>query len=270
MKQSKRLFTILWVSLALIGCASPADPLPASGPAVPASNPGTELTDALIYAGPGTWSQEITELANVLYQHGSTYVQMGAQELEALSVEQLARFRLIIVPGGDAWVFTHSLTGSARARLRTAVRERGLSYLGFCAGAWIAVTPEATINDNSYGVGIVTGPIQEHSYLEKEGRQFALSRAQFPDGTQRELLWYGGPVTPKIPGGVVAKYADGTPAITQMRAGNGFVIISGLHPAISRETLLELNLLQLEAVAPEFAWRLIEAGLKRKELPAFP
>ncbi|OFY98815.1 MAG: hypothetical protein A2070_10415 [Bdellovibrionales bacterium GWC1_52_8] len=264
-----RAFAIV-IFFAIAGCSYPKGDSPGGTPPAPASNPGRERTDALIYSGPGSWGLEVETLSSILYEHGATYQQVSGQELDSFSLEQITKFRLLIFPGGDAWTLTRNLRGSTRNRLRIAVREHGLSYLGFCAGAWAAITPDPVVDDQSYGFGIVTGPIQEQSYLQRQGREYALSLAQFPDGRSRELLWFGGPVTPAIPGGVIARYPDGKPAITQLRAGRGFVLLSGFHPAITREILQELGLNKLEAVAPAFAWQMIQAGLSQRDLPAFP
>ncbi len=100
------------------------------------------------------------------------------------------------------------------------------------------------------------------------GKPFALDEAQFADGTRRKLLWYGGPVTPEIPGGVIARYSDGSPAISQMQSGKGFVIISGLHPAATKSILDWLGIRDQEAIAPEFAWELLRAVIQGKALSA--
>ena len=51
--------------------------------------------------------------------------------------------------------------------------------------------------DVSYGLGIVAGPELEYYYLENQGTEIAMTLASFPDGSKRDLLWYGGPVTPR-------------------------------------------------------------------------
>lgn len=266
-----RIFAYLLIALTLTGCAipngeSPQPPPPAS----PVSFRGTDHTQVLIYGGANSWRPEIETLKSILFSHQVTYDEASSEQLNAMSLDEMANYNLLIVPGGNAYAITDSLNAKTRTRLREAVQQQGLSYIGFCAGAWIAVVPAPPVGqDLSYGLGLVDGPIQEHTYLEKQGREFGLSRASFPDGTQRELLWYGGPVTPNVPGGVVAKYADGTPAITQMAAGSGHVIISGLHPAINQLVMSSLGLSSPDAIAPEFAWKLLDAGIHKTNLPAF-
>jgi glutamine amidotransferase-like uncharacterized protein len=224
----------------------------------------------LIYSGEGSWGSEVESLEAILYSHGTTYQSVNASELDQLSLDQLSAYALIIFPGGDAPTVARNLSRETHARLRAAVQISGISYLGFCAGAWLAVSPApAPGQDVSYGLGVVDGPIQSPNYLSKQGLEFAIVRAQFPGGRERELLWYGGPITPDLPNGVIAKYPDGTPAITQIHSGNGFVIVSGLHPTATGPILDVLGLSAPEAIAPDFAWALLDSAIRQKELPAF-
>jgi len=190
--------------------------------------------------------------------------------LDSMPLDELSKYALMIFPGGDAPTITKSLTADTHAKLREAVQKRGVDYLGFCAGAWLAISPAPQPGEDVfYGIGVVAGPIQQQNYLYKEGREFAIAKASFPDGTHRDLLWYGGPITPDIPGGVLAKYPDGTPAITQINSGEGLVIVAGLHPTANLAILNVLGLSDPEAIAPDYAWKLIAAGIHHTPLPAF-
>jgi glutamine amidotransferase-like uncharacterized protein len=255
-----------------VSCAMPlGDPPPA---AVLQKPPHSHLNggqaNVLIFAGASSWSAEIDSLAAILLAHGSSYQEVSSEELNQMTLDQIAQYSLLVVPGGDAPTLTNSLTPQTHAALREAVQHRGVSYLGFCAGAWAAISPApAPGEDAAYGLSIVDGPIQQPNYLDQEGMKFAISRAQFPNKTQRDLLWYGGPITPDSPGGVIARYPDGTPAITQLWSQKGFVIVSGLHPAATPDILSALGLSDGEAVDPDFAWALLDAGIRQIPLPAF-
>ncbi len=259
----------------LSACAMPLDSPkpqlpPVTGDRPPFSHRTGDHTDVLLFSGASSWSAEVDSLARILLSHGTTYQEVTSAELDGMSTDEISKYSLLIVPGGNAPVLTGSLSAATHAKLRTAVQERGLDYLGFCAGAWAAIAPAPEPGkDTTYGLGVVNGPIQQPNYLEKQGLEFAISHASFPNGTQRDLLWYGGPMTPDLPGGVVAKYADGTPAVTQIWSGQGFVIVSGLHPAINPFILNALGLSDTDAIDPEFAWQLIEAGLRQIPLQAF-
>jgi glutamine amidotransferase-like uncharacterized protein len=205
-----------------------------------------------------------------LFRNGATYEDTDSTALNKLSAEDIRHYRLIIFPGGDAITVTNNLTIETHERLRKAVQELGLNYLGFCAGAWMAVAPAPVgTNDVGYGIGVVDGPILQPNYLAKEGLHYAITKAHFPDGSTRDQLWYGGPITPDIPGGVIAKYPNNTPAISQIRSGKGLVILSGLHPTATKEVLNNLGLYNKAAIAPDLAWKILNAGIQGVPLPSF-
>ncbi len=274
--KARSSYVVTMLPLIALGaaCAMPADPPPGTSE-IPSPPPSftreNDRTEALIFNGASAWPAEVNSLASALYSHGITYVETSSSELDSMSLDELSNFSVLIFPGGDAATMTESLSKETHARLREAVQKRGTDYLGFCAGAWAAVAPApAPGHDVAYGFGIVDGPIQSQTSLYKEGREFALTNASFPDGTHRELLWYGGPITPDRPGGVIAKYADGTPAITQIRSGKGFVIVSGLHPFATQAVFEALGLVNPDGTAFDLAWEMLDAVLHQKPMPAFP
>jgi glutamine amidotransferase-like uncharacterized protein len=262
------------LSLALptfFGCAKAGDPARAKSDVRPASSfRGNANGSALIFDGDSIWSSEVDSLATTLQSHQVSYIEVDSKGLDQMSLDQLSSFSLLIVPGGYAPTITASLSAQTHARLREAVQVRGMSYLGFCAGAWLAVAPApASGQDVVYGVGLVDGPVLQENYLEKQGLEFKIVPADFPGGAKRDLLWYGGPVTPETPGGVVARYPDGTAAITQVRSGQGFVTLSGLHPTATPAILGVLGLSDPDAVAPDLSWQLLDSSLRQSPLPAY-
>lgn len=263
---SIRSYFILLCMLAFVGCHLKSAP-----PKVPTNNRKvTDKTEVLIYSGIGTWVSEVRSIEEVLFAHGSTYAEIDAPGLDEISLEELKTYRLLIIPGGDATVVTDSLSSETHTKLRTAVQVHGLNYLGFCSGAWLAVAPAPLPGEDvSYGIGLVDGPLLTENYLAQKGLKNGLSNAIFPDGSRRNLLWSGGPITPDGPGRVIVKYEDGTPAISQIWSGKGLVIVSGLHPAVSKAVLLNLNLPNKEALAPDFAWILLDAAIRQKPLRSF-
>ena len=67
-------------------------------------------------------------------------------------------------------------------------------------------------------------------------------------------IWYGtGPGDPGHPGGVVARYPDGNPAITELWSGNGFVVLWGVHPTATASTLSSLGVSSSDGTHPETA-----------------
>lgn len=258
-----RLCNIILVAIFLTACQLQSPP--AKVKTAPDNNPGTDHTDVLIYSGEGSWGDEVDSLAEILYAHGRTYVEWDEDQLNKASEEDIKKFSLILFPGGDSDLVTKYLSLETRNRIRKAVREEGLNYLGFCAGAWAVISPEK----DAYGFRLLEGDYLQQTPYFKKGLEFSLAKAEFPDGRRRDLLWFGGPITPDIPGGVVARYPDGKPAISQMYAGRGFVVISGLHPAANKIILNKIELYNKEAIAPTYAWKLIDAALNVKPLPTF-
>lgn len=250
-------------------CVRPSAPTPDAAPDSYQSASASK-TDFLIYEGPGSWRAELRSLKNILYSNGATYETLSPDKINRLSRKDFEKYNAIMFVGGNARTVRKNLSKDTRALIREAVQMQGLNYLGFCAGAWLAVAPEPSLNEDVVaGIGVVSGPLLNITSLEKQGLHYSLDKSIFPDGSRKNLLWYGGPITPDIPGGVIAKYSDGTPAISQIRSGRGMVIISGLHPAATRSILRSINLEDREAIDPVFTWDLLKATINGTSLPAF-
>lgn len=258
-----------------MGCALPSGESNPLGVLTPPPSFGeTEKKEVLLLSSEGTWQAEVESLAYILYHHGTSYREISSRELNQLPLKTLLEFKLFIIPGGNSAHILQSLSIPTRIKLRSAVRTHGLNYLGLCAGAYLAVSPdprpgeklEASLRDS---LGLVNGPYLTPAHLAQSGQSVVLDSALFPDGSTQELLWYGGPETPFFPGGVIAQYSDQTPAITQIQSEQGLVVISGLHPSITPWTLNQLNLRPQSKSAPEFTWRLLKAALNDRKLPTF-
>lgn len=195
---------------------------------------------------------------------------MTSDELDRMSLDELSQFKMLIFPGGGGSTQANSLGADTHARLRAAVQERGVSYIGFCAGAFIAVAPAPESGkDVSYGFGIVNGPFLDYYYLENQGKLISMTLESFADGTKRDLLWYGGPVTPNTAGGVVAKYPNGDPAITQIWSGKGFVMLSAIHPAAPQRIRDLYGLRDSDGLDYELTWKLLDSAINQRPLQAF-
>ena len=255
--------------LGLISCVKPVAEAPIEINA-PESMVGSNRTDVLIYSGPGSWRAEVEALKVILFTHGASYETLTPEQINNLSLQDLTKYRAILFAGGDAPTVRRVLSTETHARIRDAVQKKGLNYLGFCAGAWLAVAPAAKPGEDViYGLGVVNAPVLKLNYLSLQGSHYALDNSLFPNGIQKKLLWYGGPVTLDLPGTVVAKYSDGTPAISQVKSGEGLVIMSGLHPAVTKSILNYVGLYDRQAIDPDFAWDLLEAVITQKKLATF-
>ena len=252
-----------------------------SGSAVPGQNPlglnapahpvaRNYSTDALIFAGSGTWATEVNNLQNILTGAGASFQVVSSAQLDAMALDDLAKFGVMIFPGGAGGTEAGGLSADTHARLRAAVQERGVGYVGFCAGSFIAEAPApAAGGDVSYGLGVVNGPVLDYYFLENQGTDIAMTLLSFGDGTQKDILWYGGPVTPNVAGGVIAKYPDGNPAITELWSGNGYVVLSGVHPTADQATLTAVGMTSTDGIHQSTAWQLIHAAMLQQPLPAF-
>ena len=244
----------------LIACNAPssgtpgdASPLAASSQETPASAQSTAIpptaatppvpvrtfhTDALLFVGDGTWSTEVANLRTILNTHRASFDEVTSSEMNAMSLDALAGYGVIVFPGG--------------------------------AGAFIAQAPAPSSGgDVSYGLGIVDGPVLDYYYLETQDQKIAMTLYTFADESTADILYYGGPVTPNVPGGIVAKYPNGDPSISEMWSGKGLVLIAGGHPTANAATLSALGVSSSDGTHQDVAWNMIEAGIKQKPLPAF-
>jgi hypothetical protein len=222
----------------------------------------------MVFSGSGTWSSEVASIENLLTVNGMTYQDTSSAQLDAMSVDELAQFGMLIFPGGEGGTEAGSVSAQTHANLREAVQVRGVSYLGFCAGSFVAVAPApAAGQDVSYGFGVVDGPVlNEWTPPDNPNASYEMTTDTFPDGASIELLWYGGPITPNT--GVIAKYPTGDPAISEMWSGAGFVVLSGIHPTASQAIL---DALGVSPATPDtaLAVQLMNAALHQQTLPTF-
>jgi hypothetical protein len=82
------------------------------------------------------------------------------------------------------------------------------------------------------------------------------------------MIWWDGPATPAWSGGVIARYPDGKPAISQTRTGLGFVIVSGPHPEAPASWQWDSGT-DPDGVDHDIAAKLIRAAMNKTPLPAY-
>lgn len=228
----------------------------------PTSTPVRNFTtDVMVFTGSGTWSTEIADAETLLTSHGASYQEVTSSQLDAMTTTDLANFAVLFFPGGEGGTEAESVSATTHANLRTAVQSLGVSYVGFCAGAFIAVAPApAAGGDVSYGFGIVDGPILNEYAGPGTNADYEQTLDTFANGTTQNILWYGGPITPNS--GVIAKYPTGDPAISEMWSGNGLVLIAGLHPDLSQASLDSLGVTP-DTPATDTAWEIFNAAITR-------
>jgi glutamine amidotransferase-like uncharacterized protein len=216
-------------------------------------------TDIMVFTGSGTWGTEITDAENLFTTKGATYQEVNSAQLDAMTPDDIAKFGVIFIPGGTGSTEADSVSAATHANLRTAVQSLGVSYVGFCAGAFVAVAPAPTNGgDVSYGFGVVNGAVPNEYAGPGTTADYFQVGLSFADGSTEDVLWYGGPITPNT--GVIAKYPTGDPAISQIWSGNGLVIIGGVHPDLSQATLASLGASPTTS-SQDLAWNIFNAAL---------
>ncbi|MBI3557293.1 MAG: hypothetical protein HY074_13600 [Deltaproteobacteria bacterium] len=228
------------------------------------------ITGALIFNGKGTSASDANSLVKIIESKGLSYKVVNSDALNAMSVDDLAKYGVIVWPGGHANQMTDSLTYETRRNIRKAVRESGVNFAGFCAGAWMGVGDDIPLRgDLDIGFALLPGKLLAEYFPNGKEPTAEMVQTSFADGSQRDLVWWGGPITPNIPGGVVAKYPDGSPEITQAFSGNGFVVLTGTHPEAPQGWRDGEGLSDKDGLDFELAWKLVNSALTQLALPAF-
>jgi glutamine amidotransferase-like uncharacterized protein len=224
----------------------------------------------MLFNGVGISTSDWQTTEKIVKSMGIPYRLVNSSQLNAMSLEEMESFGMILVPGGKAGTITGGLKASTRVRVRQAVRDGGVAYLGICAGAFMAVEAGAEGNTNtSYGFPVVEGKHLPMWY--PNGNTSAIAAVvpvKFANGNSRHLVWYGGPSTPEWTGGVVARYSNGKPAISQTWFHKGWVMLAGPHPEAPqgwRNTAGK----DPDGLDYDIMMELITATMKRQALPAY-
>ncbi|MES1213450.1 MAG: BPL-N domain-containing protein [Singulisphaera sp.] len=232
--------------MALPSCAGSAPPPAAS---------------VLLFAGTGTSRNDVAAIATILKEHGFDYATANSPQMNAMSVDQLRAYRLIIIPGGNYVVMGDNLTAAAAERIRQAV-QGGVNYLGICAGGLLAGKAKGNSLNLTDGVGF-----DFYSVVNRNIHKAAVPLTSV-DGTVIDHYWEDGPQFTGW-GAVVAKYPDDTPAIVEGSCGKGWVILCGVHPEAPENWRRGLSFTTPASTAHEYARALIDAALHGKRLPHF-
>lgn len=257
----------------------------------------SSTSQALLFVGTGTSAPDYLAEERELDAMGLRYDTASASgeisatvELNSMTQAQLNAYQLFIVPGGNDGEIVGSWHGSGyshdtRQMIQEAVLQGAVSYLGICAGSFVAGDPRVNL------MGIVPLP------LSRDGNYFDLYSQYYVDGedpnanTMVELslpagsqfgspmdtFWFDGPQLAGF-GSVIAQYPDGTPAVADgyvtNSGNNGFLVLSGLHPEAPvtwfesppYDLTLSGNPIQTDF---SFAASLINAALTKTPLPHF-
>jgi glutamine amidotransferase-like uncharacterized protein len=193
------------IAAAYAGCGKHASPVP-----------------ILLFNGNGGSVNDVAAIKTILDKESFDYETLNSEELNGMSRQQLAKYRLLIVPGGNFITMGKSLDTATGANIRYAV-QHGLNYHGICAGAFLA-GKSAYYN----GFNLTSGTTFGFYAAENQGIRKAAVPISSAGGATLEQYWEDGPQLAGW-GAVVAKYPDGTPAVAEGKYGKGFVLLTGIH-----------------------------------------
>jgi glutamine amidotransferase-like uncharacterized protein len=212
----------------------------------------------LLFNGTGTSPNDVAALERILNENHFRYATANSRQLNAMSESQLSAYRLLIVPGGNFEKIGKGLTSSATANARHAVHS-GLSYLGICAGAFFAG------DSPSNGLNLTSGVRFTFYAIEAQGVRKAAVEIDIAGVPTQVHYWEDGPQLTGW-GDVIAKYPDGTAAIVEGNFGDGWVILSGIHPEAPESWRRGMHFTTSASVDNAYAATLISAALHRTRL----
>jgi glutamine amidotransferase-like uncharacterized protein len=214
----------------------------------------------LLFDGQGTSPNDVAALERILSDSGLEYSTATSQQLDDLNESALRAYRLLVVPGGNFEDIGNGLNASTTVRLRSAIGS-GLNYLGVCAGAFFA-------GHSPYN-GLNLTSVQFRFYAaEDRGIRKTAVAVSTPAGPTLDHYWEDGPQLAGW-GDVVAKYPDGTPAVVQGRFGDGWIILTGVHPEAPESWRRGMNFTTPASASHAYAATLIDAAVNRRVLPHY-
>jgi hypothetical protein len=248
------------LAITLLGCGSsgtqPAALPPVLPPAIKSAEP------VLLYVGNGTTSADVAAIEAILKSLPLGYTTADQNQLDAMTEPELGGYKLIIVPGGNSITIGESLSTGVPGMIHNAVTQYGLHYLGVCAGAFFG-------GSSDYNGVNLTGGVPFNFYMdESKGIHIEPVVITLTDGNTLDAYWQDGPELSGW-GNVVAKYPDGTAAITEGTVGNGFVVFTGVHLEAPAGWRAGLNFTTPVSVDVAYAGTVVQAALNGTPLPHF-
>jgi glutamine amidotransferase PdxT len=259
------------VLLALIittGCGSSNWSAPQAAPSVAdvaaRAITGSSVPTVLLFVGTGTSSGAVAATKTILSNLKLTYATATSSQLNAMSESAMKAYKLFVMPGGNAITISKSLSSSTTTNLHNAIVNDGLHYFGICAGAFFA---------GSSGVykylNLTPSGVWFNYYADEfKGIYKEAVKIKGADGVTLDQYWENGPQLSGW-GQVVGKYPDGTPAITEGKSGNGWVILSAVHPEAPDSWRSGMHFTTSAAVDNAYAQTLVTAALNGTSLVHF-
>jgi glutamine amidotransferase-like uncharacterized protein len=215
----------------------------------------------LLFNGTGTSHHDVAAIETLLEKSPIAYSTANSAQLDEMSAVRLRAYRLIIVPGGDFTRIGNGLKRETSAKLRDAV-QHGVNYLGICGGAFFA-------GRSPYNGLNLTSGVQFGFYsAEARGIRKAAVLIAGVGTPTLDQYWEDGPQLAGW-GAVVGRYPDGTPAVVQGRSGDGWIILTGIHPEAPESWRSGMDFTTPASVDHDYAVTLIRSAMERRPLPHF-
>jgi hypothetical protein len=212
----------------------------------------------LLFDGTGTSANDVAAIETIMNRNHLAYSTADTSQLNDVSGSRLGEHRLLIISGGNFTTIGQNLGPRAAAKIHDAV-DGGLSYLGICAGAFLA-------GSHAEGGLNLTSGVQFKFYAAEER---GISKAAVPIagvGTPTlDQYWEDGPQLTGW-GRTIGTYPDGTPAIVEGTSGKGWVILTGVHPEAPESWRRGMTFTTPATADEAYAVKLIEAALNRTPL----
>ena len=253
MKQHLFVASIAMSVLLVTGCGNPNDG------SIPLTS--NVVAPILLFNGAGTSSNDVAAFETILKSNQLDYSKANSAQLDDMSESRLRSYRLLIIPGGNFHQIGEGLMTNTTAKIHDAV-QKGLNYLGVCAGGLIA--GRSIHNGLNLTDGVQFG---FYAAVNRGIHKEAVAIVE-PDTRTLEQYWEDGPQFTGW-GEIVGKYPDGTPAVVQGKSGQGWVLLCGVHPEAPATWRRGLKFDTPVSVDHDYAATLIRAALEAKRLPHF-
>jgi glutamine amidotransferase-like uncharacterized protein len=242
-----QLASLLLISAALTACS-------------PKSATSSGIGPVLLFTGTGTSPNDVAAIETIMNSRHLNYATVNSFQLNAMTEPRISRYRLLIVAGGNFVDMGNSLTTRTTVNVGNAVKA-GMNYLGICAGGFLAGSFPAPYSSFNLSSGVKFG-------FYSAGTRKAAVRITMADGQALDQYWEEGPQFAGW-GEVVGKYPDGTPAIVEGSVGQGWVILSGVHPEAPASWRRGIAFNTPASTDTAYAGTLIFAALNRAALPHY-
>jgi hypothetical protein len=215
----------------------------------------------LLFNGTGASPGDVAAFESVLDSQRLDFSTVDSRELNGMTESQIRQHRLLLVPGGNFIHMGNGLSPDTAAHIRAAIGN-GLNYLGVCAGAFFAG------NSPYNGLNVTSGSRFGFYAAEARGIRKAAVAITTAGGQTLDQYWEDGPQLTGW-GAVVDRYPDGTPATVEASFGNGWVILTGVHPEAPANWRRGMDFRTPVDIDNAYAATLIHAALNREVLPHY-